>query len=124
MMAARMHGAAPLRSTVSGIAHAGAVVVAAATIMVSVFAGFIFNPQPMIKQAGLALAAGVLIDAFLVRVVFIPAAMALAGDKAWWIPGWLDRLLPDLDVEGDTLARKIPLLRPARQDEDRTTHSV
>jgi putative drug exporter of the RND superfamily len=50
--------------------------------------------------------------------------MALAGDKAWWIPRWLDRLLPDLDVEGDTLARKIPLPRPARQEEDRTTQNV
>ncbi|MEU2916495.1 MMPL family transporter [Streptomyces massasporeus] len=121
---ARMHGDAPLQSTVTGIAHAGAVVVAAATIMVSVFAGFIFNPQPMIKQAGLALAAGILIDAFVVRMVFIPATMALAGEKAWWIPGWLDRLLPDLDVEGDTLAQKIPLPRPAPQRDDRTTQNV
>ena len=88
------------------------------------YAGSIFNPQPRIKWAGPVPAAGVLIDAFVVRMVFIPATMALAGDKAWWIPGWLDRLLPDLDVEGDTLARKIPLPRPARQEEDRTTQNV
>ncbi|WP_406445631.1 MMPL family transporter [Streptomyces sp. NBC_00631] len=121
---ARMHGDTPFRATVSGIAHAGAVVVAAATIMVSVFAGFIFNPQPMIKQAGLALAAGILIDAFVVRMAFIPATMALAGEKAWWIPRWLDRLLPNLDVEGDTLAQKILLPGPARQQGARTVRKV
>ncbi|MEU1276381.1 MMPL family transporter [Streptomyces sp. NPDC005799] len=121
---ARIHGVNPSRSTVSGIAHAGAVVVAAATIMVSVFAGFIFNPQPMIKQAGLALAAGILIDAFVVRMAFIPATMALAGEKAWWIPRWLDRLLPNLDIEGDMLAQRIPLPRPATPQEGHTIQSV
>ncbi|MGI5443977.1 MMPL family transporter [Streptomyces shenzhenensis] len=109
MREARMHGARPLDATVSGFAQASAVVVAAATIMVSVFAGFIFNAQPMIKQAGFALAVGIVIDAFVIRMTFIPATMALAREKAWWIPAWLDRLLPDLDVEGDKLAQKIPL---------------
>ncbi|WP_262700711.1 MULTISPECIES: MMPL family transporter [Streptomyces] len=113
MREARMHGAEPLSATVTGFAQASAVVVAAATIMVSVFAGFIFNAQPMIKQAGFALAVGILIDAFIVRLTFIPATMALAGDKAWWIPAWLNRLLPDLDVEGDKLAQEIPLPVPA-----------
>ncbi|MCX4767927.1 MMPL family transporter [Streptomyces sp. NBC_01275] len=113
MREARMHGADPLDATVSGFARASAVVIAAATIMVSVFAGFIFNAQPMIKQAGFALAAGILIDAFVIRMTFIPATMALAREKAWWIPVWLDRLLPDLDVEGDKLAQKIPLPHPA-----------
>ncbi|MEV7864355.1 MMPL family transporter [Streptomyces hirsutus] len=108
MREARMHGADPLDAVVSGFTRASAVVVAAATIMVSVFAGFIFNAQPMIKQAGFALAVGILVDAFVIRMTFIPATMALAREKAWWIPGWLHRLLPDLDVEGDKLAQKIP----------------
>ncbi|MFF0226321.1 MMPL family transporter [Streptomyces sp. NPDC004629] len=109
MREARVHGAGPLDATVSGFAQASAVVVAAATIMVSVFAGFIFNAQPMIKQAGFALAAGIVIDAFVIRMTFVPATMALAHERAWWIPAWLDRLLPDLDVEGDKLAQRIPL---------------
>ncbi|MFE1795899.1 MMPL family transporter [Streptomyces sp. NPDC059517] len=112
MREAHIHGATALDATVTGFARAGSVVVAAATIMVSVFAGFVFNPQPMIKQAGFALAAGILIDAFVIRMTLIPATMALAREKAWWIPARLDRLLPDLDVEGDKLAQKIPLSRP------------
>ncbi|MFE2066387.1 MMPL family transporter [Streptomyces sp. NPDC059467] len=120
MREARMHGADPLEATVSGFARASAVVVAAATIMVSVFAGFIFNAQPMIKQAGFALAAGILIDAFVIRMTFIPATMALAREKAWWLPVWLDRLLPDLDVEGDKLAQRIPLAHPAASQQHAT----
>ncbi|MBZ3900114.1 MMPL family transporter [Streptomyces griseiscabiei] len=112
MREAHVHGATPLNATVNGFARAGSVVVAAATIMVSVFAGFVFNAHPMIKQAGFALAAGILIDAFVIRMTLIPATMALAREKAWWLPAWLDRLLPDLDVEGDKLAQKIPLPHP------------
>ncbi|ULR54003.1 MMPL family transporter [Streptomyces deccanensis] len=118
---AHVHGATAVSATVSGFARAGSVVLAAATIMVSVFAGFVFNAQPMIKQAGFALAAGILIDAFVIRMTFIPATMALAQEKAWWIPARLDRLLPDLDVEGDNLAQKIPLPHPtAAQQAART----
>ncbi|MEU5592797.1 MMPL family transporter [Streptomyces sp. NPDC020298] len=105
---AHVHGATARSATVTGFARASSVVLAAATIMVSVFAGFIFNAQPMIKQAGFALAAGILIDAFVVRMTLIPATMALAQERAWWMPAWLDRLLPDLDVEGDKLAQRIP----------------
>ncbi|KND23605.1 MMPL family transporter [Streptomyces acidiscabies] len=104
---AHVDGATALDATVTGFARAGSVVLAAATIMVSVFAGFVFNAQPMIKQAGFALAAGILIDAFVIRMTFIPATMALARERAWWIPARLNRLLPDLDVEGDKLAQKV-----------------
>ncbi|MEU6555233.1 MMPL family transporter [Streptomyces sp. NPDC046915] len=110
---AHVHGATARDATVTGFARASSVVLAAATIMVSVFAGFVFNAQPMIKQAGFALAAGILIDAFVIRMTLIPATMALAQEKAWWIPTWLDRLLPDLDVEGDKLAQKISPPHPA-----------
>ncbi|MEV7868810.1 MMPL family transporter [Streptomyces sp. NPDC088124] len=112
MREAHVHGATALDATVTGFARASSVVLAAATIMVSVFAGFVFNAEPMIKQAGFALAVGILIDAFVIRMTLIPATMALAQEKAWWIPAWLNRLLPDLDVEGDKLAQKIPLPRP------------
>ncbi|MEV5845493.1 MMPL family transporter [Streptomyces sp. NPDC051985] len=124
MREAHIHGATPSDATVTGFARAGTVVVAAATIMVSVFAGFVFNAQPMIKQAGFALAAGILIDAFVIRMTFIPATMALAGERAWWIPGPLDRLLPDLDVEGDKLAQKIPYPEPSPQAPHRTAQEV
>ncbi|MFF0162095.1 MMPL family transporter [Streptomyces sp. NPDC005263] len=109
---AHVHGATAINATVTGFARASSVVLAAATIMVSVFAGFVFNAQPMIKQAGFALAVGILIDAFVIRMTFIPATMALAQEKAWWIPARLNRLLPDLDVEGDKLAQRIPLPHP------------
>lgn len=75
--------------------------------MVSVFAGFIFAPDAMIKQIGFALAFGILIDAFIIRMTLVPAVMAVFGDKAWWLPKWLDRLLPNLDVEGDKLIAKL-----------------
>jgi RND superfamily putative drug exporter len=81
------------------------VVTAAAIIMVSVFAGFIWAELTMIRPIGFALAFGVLIDAFLVRMTIIPAAMHLLGRSAWWMPKWLDRILPDVDVEGAKLQR-------------------
>ncbi|MET8981468.1 MMPL family transporter [Streptomyces sp. NPDC004539] len=118
---AHVHGATAVDATVTGFARAASVVLAAATIMVSVFAGFVFNAQPMIKQAGFALAAGILIDAFLIRMTFIPATMALAGERAWWIPARLNRLLPDLDVEGDKLAQKVPPPRPTPARQAQTT---
>jgi RND superfamily putative drug exporter len=83
------------------------VVTAAAIIMVSVFAGFVFAHLTMIRPIGLGLAVGVAVDAFLVRMTLTPAVMHLLGDRAWWIPRWLDRILPDLDVEGAGLRRTL-----------------
>ena len=102
-----VHGHHGRASVVHGFDQASRVVVAAAVIMVSVFAGFIFTHDVMIKQIGFALAIGILIDAFLVRITLTPALMALFGDKAWWLPRWLDRILPDLDVEGDRLLQML-----------------
>jgi RND superfamily putative drug exporter len=79
------------------------VVTAAAIIMVSVFAGFIFSHLNMVRPLGFAMAFGVLVDAFVVRMTIVPAVMYLLGDKAWWLPRWLDRILPDVDVEGAKL---------------------
>src|SRR5699024_5941903 len=86
-----------------GFSLASRVVVAAALIMVSVFAGFIFSSDPMVKQFGTALAIGILIDAFLIRLTLVPAVMSFLGKTAWWLPGWLDRILPNLDIEGTAL---------------------
>lgn len=102
-----VHGHQGTESVVRGYNQASRVVVAAAVIMVSVFAGFIFTHDIMIKQIGFALAVGILIDAFIVRMVLVPAVMAIFGDKAWRLPKWLDRMLPNLDVEGDKLIAEL-----------------
>ncbi|KTR94943.1 transporter [Microbacterium testaceum] len=107
MKEAHAHGRRGTESVVQGFSVASRVVVAAAVIMVSVFAGFIFNAEPMISQVGFALAFGILVDAFLVRMTLVPAVMAIFGDAAWWLPRWLDRLLPDLDIEGDKLTARL-----------------
>lgn len=94
-------------SIIHGYNHASRVVLAAAVIMVSVFAGFIFTEDIIIKQIGFALTIGIFIDAFIVRMTLVPAVMAIFGSKAWWLPKWLDRMLPNLDVEGDKLITRL-----------------
>ncbi|MFG2693360.1 MMPL family transporter [Kitasatospora sp. NPDC048407] len=86
-----------------GVASSGRVVTAAALIMVAVFGGFVFNHDPIIKSIGFALAVGVFIDAFVVRMTLVPAVMALLGRRAWQLPRWLDRITPDVDLEGASL---------------------
>ncbi|MCE5292060.1 MAG: MMPL family transporter [Nocardiaceae bacterium] len=103
MREAHIHGQSARQSVVHGFDQASRVVVAAAIIMVAVFSGFIFSHDVMIKQIGFALAAGILIDAFIVRITLVPALMAIFDNNAWWLPRWLERLLPDLDIEGDKL---------------------
>lgn len=107
MREAHVHGHRGRDAIVHGFDQASRVVVAAAIIMVSVFAGFIFSEDPMIKQFGLALAVGILVDAFLVRMTLVPAIMAVLGEAAWWLPRRLARFLPNLDVEGDLLKRHL-----------------
>ncbi len=82
---------------------------AAALIMVAIFGGFVFNEDPIIKSIGFALAFGVFVDAFIVRMTLVPAVLALLGRHAWRMPGWLDRLVPDVDIEG----ARLPVLAPA-----------
>ncbi|KAA1424498.1 MMPL family transporter [Mumia zhuanghuii] len=94
-------------SVVTGFSHSARVVTAAAIIMISVFGSFIISPMAMIKPIGFGLAFGILADAFLVRMTLIPAFMAIAGKSAWWLPAWLDRLIPNLDIEGDQLAKRL-----------------
>ncbi|MFD5874479.1 MMPL family transporter [Streptomyces sp. NPDC060322] len=106
-----VHGADARESVVSGVGHNGRVVTAAAVIMTAVFGGFVFMPDPIIKSIGFALAVGVLVDAFVVRMALVPAVMHLLGRAAWWLPGPVDRVLPDLDIEGERLNREIPVQR-------------
>jgi hypothetical protein len=107
MHEAHSHGAAPLAAIRTGFRQAAPVVVAAALIMFSVFAGFVPSGDATIKSIAFALAAGIAFDAFVVRMVLVPAALALLGDRAWWLPRWL-RWLPTLDVEGAALERSHP----------------
>jgi RND superfamily putative drug exporter len=111
MREAHVHGETSERAVVSGFRHSARVVVAAALIMIAVFAGFIGESDSMIKMIGFGLATAVLFDAFVVRMAIVPAVLALLGDKAWWLPKWLDRLLPRVDVEGEALTR--PAAGPA-----------
>uniref|UniRef100_UPI000B0EDD47 MMPL family transporter n=1 Tax=Aldersonia kunmingensis TaxID=408066 RepID=UPI000B0EDD47 len=113
------HGMSAKDAVVAGYGHGARVVTAAAVIMMSVFAAFMAEPDSFVKAMGFALAAAVFFDAFVVRMVIIPSLMALLGDKAWWLPQWLDRLLPNVDVEGAKLEERYPRdesreLEPAR----------
>lgn len=108
-----VHGQAARAAVRSGFASGARVVAAAALIMVAVFSGFVFSHMTMARPIGLGLAVGVFLDAFLIRMTLTPAVMALLGDKIWWMPVWLDRLLPHLDVEGSALVDK---QRPARRE--------
>ncbi len=113
MHEAHSHGAAPLEAVRTGFRQAAPVVVAAAAIMFSVFAGFVPSGEATIKSIAFALAVGILVDAFVVRMVLVPAALSLLGERAWWLPRWL-RWLPVLDVEGEGLrTTTAPAAHPA-----------
>ena len=98
-----VHGAAPRAAVVGGARHASRVVTAAALIMFSVFASFATIDDVTVKAIAFGLAIGILVDAFLVRMTLVPAVLTLLGRTAWALPRWLDRLLPELDVEGARL---------------------
>ena len=121
MREAYAHGAPARLAVAQGVRAGRSVVTAAAIIMAAVFGGFIFSHSTMIRPIGFALAFGVLLDAFVVRMLLIPALMHLAGDKAWWLPKWLDKILPDVDVEGASLERRHPHVEGADADGDSGT---
>ncbi|MBQ1025510.1 MMPL family transporter [Micromonospora sp. C95] len=102
-----VHGDTAQQATINGMGHGARVVTAAALIMTSVFGGFIFLDDPVIKSMGFALAIGVAIDAFVVRMTIVPAVMSLLGKVAWWLPRWLDRALPNVDIEGEKLRARL-----------------
>ncbi|QYX80568.1 MMPL family transporter [Streptomyces akebiae] len=116
MREAYVHGDPADEAITSGFRHSARVVAAAALIMIAVFAGFIGESDSMIKMIGFGLATAVLFDAFVVRMAIVPAVLALLGDKAWWLPKWLDRTLPHVDVEGEALTRRADTAEPAPAD--------
>jgi putative drug exporter of the RND superfamily len=87
-------------SVADGLAATARVITAAALIMVFVFGSFLLEQDRVFKLAGLGLATAVLLDATIVRMLLVPATMELLGDKNWWVPRWLDRILPRIEVEG------------------------
>ena len=106
-----VHGKKPVDAIRDGMTASGPVVVAAAVIMFAVFAFFVPEGISSIKQIAFALAVGVAFDAFCVRMTLVPAVMALLGERAWWLPRWLDKALPTFDVEGEVLTEKLKLAR-------------
>jgi putative drug exporter of the RND superfamily len=98
-------GEAPHNAVRDGFRHGARVVTAAALIMMAVFSGFIVPDDPIINSVGFAFASGIMVDAFLVRMTLIPALMTVMGRHAWWLPKWLDRILPNVDLEGAALDR-------------------
>ncbi|MBD8022460.1 MMPL family transporter [Microbacterium gallinarum] len=105
----------------SGFSASARVVTAAAVIMFAVFAAFVPEGDASIKPIALGLAVGIAVDAFLVRMTLVPAVMALLGAKAWWMPRWLERVLPHFDIEGEAVERELSL---AEWPEPHTTAAV
>ncbi|MFD0346118.1 MMPL family transporter [Kitasatospora aburaviensis] len=89
------------RAVVTGLAGTGRIISSAALIMVAVFLSYLLSDDPVVKMFGVGLATAVALDATVVRGLLVPSTMVLLGDRNWWLPGWLDRLLPHLDIEGD-----------------------
>ncbi|MFF1253777.1 MMPL family transporter [Pseudarthrobacter sp. NPDC058329] len=105
MREAYTKGYSPREAILDGFSKSAFIVVAAATIMAAVFGGFALSPSPLVASIALALTVGVIADAFIVRMIITPAAMSLLGRAAWWIPGWLEKVLPTIDTEGHGLDR-------------------
>ncbi|MDV8002301.1 MMPL family transporter [Rhodococcus sp. IEGM 1408] len=123
MREAYSHGESASDAVVHGYKYGARVVSAAAVIMMSVFGGFILMDMAFIATMGFALAAAVFFDAFVVRMVIMPSLMYLIGDKAWWLPGWLDKILPKVDIEGENLAVDAPASAADPADERELVHT-
>jgi RND superfamily putative drug exporter len=89
------------RAVIEGLANTGRVITSAAAIMVCVFTSFVLNGNPLVKEFGVGLAVAIAIDATLVRCLLVPAIMVLLGRRAWWLPGWMERLVPHVSIEGE-----------------------
>ncbi len=89
------------RAVVEGLANTGRVITSAAAIMVCVFTSFVLNGDPVVKEFGVGLAVAIAIDSTLVRCLLVPAVMVLLGKRAWWLPGWMERFVPHISIEGE-----------------------
>ncbi len=114
---AHVHGMSTREAVVDGFRNSARVVTAAATIMTAVFAAFMLQDDVLIKSIGFALGIAIVFDAFIVRLILIPALLYLLGEKAWWLPAWLDKILPNVDVEGDKLAQVLAAEAAAKADQ-------
>ena len=88
-------------AVVEGLANTGRVITSAAAIMVCVFTSFVLNGDPVVKEFGVGLAVAIAIDSTLVRCLLVPAVMVLLGKRAWWMPSWLERVVPHISIEGE-----------------------
>ncbi len=120
MREAYARGAEAREAVVAGFTHGARVVTAGAIIMISVFLGFVGSTGTEIKMLGFGLGIAVLFDAFTVRMTIVPAVLALLGRSAWWLPSWLDSLLPNVDIEGENLRRRLT----ANEGDDSADHLV
>jgi RND superfamily putative drug exporter len=118
---AHIHGEGPGQAIVTGFRHSAQVVGAAALIMMAVFGGFMTGGESLVKMVGFGLASAVFFDAFVVRMAFVPAVLALLGKRAWWLPRWLDRLVPRVDVEGEALTQQVSAPRELPADDPRAS---
>jgi RND superfamily putative drug exporter len=100
------------RAVVEGLSSTARIITAAAAIMLVVFGSFVLFPDPVVKMVGLGLAVSILVDATIVRMALVPAAMVLLGDANWWLPKWLDRILPTVDFEGESVEVLEPSVKP------------
>ena len=122
-----VHNGNPRQAVLTGLAGSARVITAAALIMVSVFGAFVLGDNPIIKMFGVGLSVAVLLDATVVRMVIVPAAMSLFDEKAWWFPRWLDRIVPNVDIEGEHLIEHLAELdarRATLDDAERDAESV
>jgi len=105
------------RAVVEGLANTGRVITSAAAIMVCVFASFVLNGDPVVKEFGVGLAVAIAIDSTLVRCLLVPAVMVLLGKRAWWLPGWIGRFVPHISIEGEAyFAERDAEARAAKAD--------
>ncbi|WP_189111308.1 MMPL family transporter [Streptomyces camponoticapitis] len=121
---AHIHGEGPGQAIVTGFRHSAQVVGAAALIMMAVFGGFMTGGESLVKMVGFGLASAVFFDAFVVRMAFVPAVLALLGKRAWWLPRWLDRLMPRVDVEGEALTQQVSAPNDLPADDPRASVTV
>jgi len=103
------------RAVVEGLANTGRVITSAAAIMVCVFTSFVLSGNPVVKEFGVGLAVAIAIDSTLVRCLLVPAVMVLLGKRAWWLPRWLDRVVPHISIEGEEYFAKRDAERAAAQ---------
>ena len=107
MREAYVHGRPAREAVLEGFQHSARVVTAAALIMIGVFVGFTLGDDVIIKTIGFGLTVGVLADAFLVRMLILPALMLIVGERIWWMPKWFGPITPNFDVEGESLAKHL-----------------